>query len=91
MPKRVRSPKRGPKRNPRSKAKILRAWKQCTNKHVDVKNLPYALSMDLLDTKKTREMSKVCKKARFCCEAHLQKAKLVAARIMSEVFVAFFS
>ena len=57
----------------------------CKNKHVDVKNLPYTLSMDLLDAKQARAMSKVCKQAKFCCLAHLQKAKLVARRLMTEL------
>ena len=45
-----------------------------------MKNSCHQLTMDMVDLKKVRAMSKTCKRAKFCSAEHLSQAKLRAAK-----------
>ena len=78
MPK--RKARRGPARAEGSDIKLRCALRACKRKHIDVKNSCHQLTMDMVDLKKVRAMSKTCKRAKFCSAEHLSQAKLRAAK-----------
>ena len=46
-----------------------------------MKNSCHQLAMDMVHPKKVRPMSKTCQRAKFCCAAHLNQAKLRASKV----------